>query len=303
MRPLTALLIAGTLFASGGCSLAVLPDETAWQAWVDTTEAAYAEDPQAVLKVNDAIYVRPGETVWLAGRPEDPASYHWSVTQPEDPAALSVAFALPEPDLPQATLTHAGQRLAFGTDRKTHALSEDILVYGGPSGLGTDDPRFAAFIYNQRHPAAAAFGGLSFYPYDPAFRVEADIVPTDPPEARTMQTERGLVKRFFEVGRAHFTLDGTAVDMPLYSASARTDGIGYVFAPFMDETTGTETYGVGRYMDIELAGGVLPESLTIDFNYAYNPLCARSEHFNCPVVEFSIPAPVRAGERHDYSTP
>ena len=68
----------------------------------------------------------------------------------------------------------------------------------------------------------------------------------------------------------------------------------------MDDTTGEETYNVGRYTDVHIEGGELPETLTLDFNYAYNPLCSRSPHFNCPLVESVIPTAVRAGEKYAY---
>ncbi|MCA8902620.1 MAG: DUF1684 domain-containing protein [Hyphomonas sp.] len=309
MKFLPALLLGAVILA--GCSpTSPAPDasgpqagpslEGDWQAWLTEHTESYFDGRQAVLKANDAIYIKPGETAWLTGNPEDPATYHWSIVQPEGPTALSVEFELPEPDAPHASLTHIGEIVDFGDETKTFTLSDDIEIYGGPSGLGTDDPRFVVFAFNQRHPAATDFAGLSFYAYAPDFRVEASVTPTLPPAPHIMQTERGLIKQFFEVGHANFTVSGTDVSLPLYSFSADTSDLQYLFAPFTDETTGTETYGVGRYLDLETAGGTLPETLTIDFNYAYNPLCALSDHYNCPVVEFTIPAAIKAGERYDY---
>jgi uncharacterized protein (DUF1684 family) len=63
---------------------------------------------------------------------------------------------------------------------------------------------------------------------------------------------------------------------------------------FTDELTGKETYGVGRYMDVEVNG--LPTTVKLDFNEAYNPNCARSPHYNCPVATDKIPVALRAGE-------
>jgi uncharacterized protein (DUF1684 family) len=64
---------------------------------------------------------------------------------------------------------------------------------------------------------------------------------------------------------------------------------------FTDELTGKETYGVGRYMDMEVNG--LPMTVKLDFNEAYNPNCARSPHYNCPVATDKVPVALRAGEK------
>jgi uncharacterized protein len=64
---------------------------------------------------------------------------------------------------------------------------------------------------------------------------------------------------------------------------------------FRDETSGQETYALGRYLDLEaLEGG----AFLVDFNRAYNPACAYSPHYNCPVPppENDIPVAVSAGE-------
>jgi len=64
-----------------------------------------------------------------------------------------------------------------------------------------------------------------------------------------------------------------------------------------DETTGKETYGVGRYIDVEVEKGALPTTVSIDFNYLYNPNCARSAHYNCPVAVDKVALAVTAGEK------
>jgi uncharacterized protein len=68
------------------------------------------------------------------------------------------------------------------------------------------------------------------------------------------------------------------------------------FVPFMDATSGTETYAAGRYIEAELdANG----NIMIDFNEAYNPYCAYSPRWSCPIppVENRLKVPLRAGEK------
>ena len=115
-----------------------------------------------------------------------------------------------------------------------------------------------------------------------------------------LQTERGLVKQFFDVGTARFTMNGVEAELPLMSTASESGKLDYLFFTFMDDTTGIETYNIGRYLDVPLETGELPETLILDFNYAYNPLCSRSPHFNCPLVETVIPMAVRAGEKYTY---
>jgi hypothetical protein len=78
---------------------------------------------------------------------------------------------------------------------------------------------------------------------------------------------------------------------------------GGVFLPFLDATSGKETYGGGRYLldTIKSADhGALPDGRTIlDFNFAYNPSCYYSPRWVCPLAPRGnrLPAAVRGGER------
>jgi len=77
---------------------------------------------------------------------------------------------------------------------------------------------------------------------------------------------------------------------------------GALFAPFLDATSGSDTYGDGRYLDVE------PEedgTYTIDFNLAYHPFCADSPDFSCPLTpaENRLPQRIEAGERLPVADP
>jgi uncharacterized protein (DUF1684 family) len=68
------------------------------------------------------------------------------------------------------------------------------------------------------------------------------------------------------------------------------------FVPFADATSGTETYGAGRYLELEYHGG---SRFHVDFNQAYNPWCVYSPEYNCPIPpkENRLQVPIRAGEK------
>ena len=73
----------------------------------------------------------------------------------------------------------------------------------------------------------------------------------------------------------------------------------YLFLPFTDLTNGTVTYGGGRYIGLRI-----PKSgnkIIIDFNQAYNPFCAYSGNYSCPIVpeENNLDVQVKAGVKYD----
>jgi uncharacterized protein (DUF1684 family) len=68
---------------------------------------------------------------------------------------------------------------------------------------------------------------------------------------------------------------------------------------FRDATTGKETYAVGRYVDPER----LPNGdWLVDFNNAYNPACATSPYYNCPIPSKAntLKVAIRAGEMDSH---
>ena len=141
------------------------------------------------------------------------------------------------------------------------------------------------------------FIGLRYYPEDPELRFTVTLddegVSHDPV---VLATTTGVPEEFRPAGRAHLTINGQPVTLMVY----RQPGRGRYFLPFRDATAGTETYGVGRYVDPQ----ELPDGrVVIDFNYAYNPYCAYNDQWTCPIppAENILSVPIRAGEKsfHD----
>lgn len=136
------------------------------------------------------------------------------------------------------------------------------------------------------------FGGLHYFPPDPAFAVTTQLVP--PPIARLirMPTSDGDERNYVVAG--HFDLQvptGTG-RLIAYTASP-TDR--HLFLPFKDTTAPHETYGAGRYLDPPYRPN---EPIVLDFNYAYNPFCAYNDLYSCPFPprENWLPLPIPAGE-------
>ncbi len=139
------------------------------------------------------------------------------------------------------------------------------------------------------------FDGLSYYPPDVAYRFILPVQPTEP-EPLVMQTSTEDEVTFVKVGTVTFAVAGQSATLTLYQ---REGDDGY-FLPFRDSTSGEETYGAGRYLEPESVGD---GEILLDFNLAYNPYCAYSPNFSCPLPprENWLTVPIRAGEKV-YST-
>ena len=88
--------------------------------------------------------------------------------------------------------------------------------------------------------------------------------------------------------------------MPFYSDTNDPKKITSLTAFFTDALTGKGTYGAGRYVDIDKFGPFPPKTFTIDFNDAYNPNCARSAFYTCPVAFDNLALAIKAGERDPH---
>lgn len=146
-------------------------------------------------------------------------------------------------------------------------------------------------------PQAATFRGLEFYDPDPAYRVEARLEPGDGARVR-LATSTGSQRDFVRHGRLVFPVDGQEQQLSAFRALPGSGAEDILFVPFRDATSGQETYGAGRYLDLPFTHGAA--SYVVDFNEAYNPLCAYSPYYSCPYPppENHLRVPIRAGERY-----
>jgi uncharacterized protein len=188
--------------------------------------------------------------------------------------------------------------------RRVFELYRDVRDASDPAaacrawGAGRDD-LFA------RHPQSplpererASFRGLPYFGYDPSARVLATV---DPVEAVTLDisTSQDGVYRFSRCGSASFELAGERLALELYWLEGYGGGL---YLPFADATSGTTSYGGGRYLLDGVKGADLGQDadrLVLDFNFAYNPSCAYDPRWVCPLAPPAnrLPVEIRAGER------
>jgi len=148
--------------------------------------------------------------------------------------------------------------------------------------------------------ARARFKGLEYFPYNPAWRFVVPVTPIqDAPQGSITEIElpEGTL-RYKKFGWVSVpSLPGTA--LALYWLEGYGGGL---FLPFKDLTNGAGTYGGGRYLYDTIKGadlGAGPDLIVMDFNFAYNPSCAYSPKWICPLAprENTLPTRVEAGER------
>lgn len=140
------------------------------------------------------------------------------------------------------------------------------------------------------------FDGLDYYPIDRAYRFHVSIDRHEDPESVTVGTSTGGEQSYLEWGSFPIEIDGEPVTIQAYKSDVEEDRL---WVPFRDATSGDETYGAGRYLDL------VPEThredgrWVLDFNEAYNPTCAYSDAYECPLPPTAnwLDVAIRAGEK------
>jgi uncharacterized protein (DUF1684 family) len=187
------------------------------------------------------------------------------------------------------------------TGHDHHDHHEHVLSY--PDAVAAFRADKDAFFGSDPHspiPAAErdAFTGLPYYPVNEALYFEGlQVAPYEGDEPTSFQipTSDGKLRPAKRAGVLRFELDGETRQLTGYTFETGGEA-GELFVPFLDATSGTETYGAGRYLDLE------PEddgTYILDFNLAYHPSCVYDPRFSCPLTpaENRLPVRIEAGER------
>ena len=143
-----------------------------------------------------------------------------------------------------------------------------------------------------------SFDGVPYYDYDPALRVLGSVEPAER-ERREIATSGERPYAFTRFARTRFELSGEEHALDLYWLDGYGGGLYLCFA---DATSGSETYGAGRYLLDTVKGSDLGErngKLVLDFNFSYNPSCSYDPRWVCPLAPPGnrLPVSVHGGER------
>ncbi|MDP9296466.1 MAG: DUF1684 domain-containing protein [Actinomycetota bacterium] len=137
------------------------------------------------------------------------------------------------------------------------------------------------------------FQGLAYFPENPQLVIEGDLDTDVPVDEVHMPTSTGGDQTYTRAGKLHFEVDGKPAEVILFASPDQRE----LFLPFRDATAGKETYGAGRYVEIEPPEG---NRVVVDFNTAYNPYCAYNSKWSCPIPpgENWLSVPIEAGEKN-----
>jgi len=141
-----------------------------------------------------------------------------------------------------------------------------------------------------------------FYPIGSRYNVTCSFQKITDTVGFTMTTSAKTQKHYFKYGRLDFTIDGTNHHLFVYQSKdlMLTEKYrNYLFVPFTDATTGYQTYGSGRYLEF-YTKDIQNNTLQLDFNKAYNPYCAYSAGYKCPIPpkENFLTVAIEAGEKN-----
>lgn len=142
----------------------------------------------------------------------------------------------------------------------------------------------------------AEFDGLRYFDTDPAYRFEASVHEHDEKEEVTVETTADGEQTYLRWGEFHLDVGGDEVVLQAYRRPGDEEE-GY-WVPFRDETSGEETYGAGRYIDLDGNDETADGDWVVDFNRAYNPFCAYNEAYECPLIPMEnwLDVRIEAGE-------
>lgn len=147
------------------------------------------------------------------------------------------------------------------------------------------------------------FKSLDFFPIDTSYRVKAKLKFYKGSKPFKMKTTTNRLPVYKIYASATFKIHGKKHELHIYQNQKlllSTEFEDYLFLPFTDKTNGTDSYGGGRYIDLEVTG---KETIIIDFNKSYNPYCAYNDKYSCPIppkanqLDIEIPVGVKAFDK------
>ena len=141
------------------------------------------------------------------------------------------------------------------------------------------------------------FRGLDFFAYDSIYLVTAKLTKTPKEKPFMMLTTTDMMVEYIKYGTISFELLSNQYSLDIYKNLEDPNERDNLFLPFLDDTNGNESYGGGRYINLDIAQ---VDNLIIDFNSAFNPYCVYDEKYSCPIVprENYLPLEIKAGVKN-----
>nr|WP_298991772.1 DUF1684 domain-containing protein [uncultured Polaribacter sp.] len=131
------------------------------------------------------------------------------------------------------------------------------------------------------------FNGLDFFAVDSNFIVTANLTRIENAPVFEMATTTDRKPLYKEYGLLRFNINGQDLELTIYQSQddLRDEKYkDYLFLPFTDNTSGNESYGGGRYMDVMITDIKDDNTIELNFNNTYNPYCAYNDDYSCPLT-------------------
>jgi uncharacterized protein len=194
----------------------------------------------------------------------------------------------------------AGAQFKVGQKQQRDAVVGPSRVDVGRFVLRLSHQNFPAIIvFDPTSPRFKEYKGLKYFPVDLSYRYELPLVANPKREPVVIMSTQGSPRRGIRAGWFDFTVAGTSVRLEVTRLLEPGVGENDLSVFFRDATSGKESYGFGRYVDpVKQPNG----KYIVDFNMAYNPACAFSDYYNCPVPpkENNLRVAIRAGEMDSH---
>jgi len=222
-------------------------------------------------------------------------------------SAADAAVRLPGEGIPAnagEVMVHDGKAVLVSSDpglkvngkfEKEHTLiAEDWVSLGQYRlQLRRPDGKFALRVSNLKGQSMMAYGGLKYFNIDERYRVPAQFTAASGQQDYTVESSQGGPQRLPYAGKLSFELAGKRYQLDVFIDGDEPEAL---FVIFRDATSGKESYGVGRYIYVARTES---GKTTLDFNKAFNPLCAYGSLFFCPIPpkQNYLPVPIPVGEK------
>jgi uncharacterized protein (DUF1684 family) len=188
------------------------------------------------------------------------------------------------------TVSVEGVSVFANPGQENHYIAELLRFRAEKDSFLQFSPRSPIKRWDRR-----TFQHLKYYKINPQFVVRATLHRNESPPHLTITTTTGETRDAVNYGELEFTLRRKKLHLSAFKFTDRRSE-GDIFVPFTDSTSGRETYGAGRYLDLEENG---TGEYILDFNRAYNPYCAYNEEYSCPIPsrENRLSSAITAGEK------
>ncbi|HET6277306.1 MAG TPA: DUF1684 domain-containing protein [Candidatus Polarisedimenticolia bacterium] len=200
---------------------------------------------------------------------------------------------------PAGTVAIDGIPLEQGADDgRVRIVMEEAVIEIGPYAVRPYVQGGAGILilFDSRRTAPDRFDPPRYFDVDPAFQFRAPLIRAAEPELIALETSLGRTKEYRRIGHFELRIGGADVRVHAYEPAFVSSAGELLTLLFTDATTGKESYGTGRYLDLDPPTDGL---YLIDFNRAYNPYCSYTDAYNCPIPprENRLAVAIRAGEK------